>query len=180
MICNVHNVLYRLWKLVYVATYSQLQDVSHLNIHLWPLMVIRLFVLASLSTWAVTLGQLVIKCAWVRFYSGLTTRTRVHSMQALKCVRVREHCFVLLYVFARVWNQFSTPLPSDSLVEETEHLVLSRPTSHGNKRAHTHKCTHTCMQTNTVPCLIRQVVINTWGVLVRPRLCHRGFMELQF
>lgn len=152
---------------------------SHLNIHLWPLMVIQLFIHPPTpSTLAVTLGQLVIKCAWVRFYRGLTTHTRVHSVQALQCVCVCEHGFVLMYVFARVWNQFSTPLPSDSLVEETEHLMLSRPTSHGNKR--THKCTCTCMQTNTVPCLIRQVVINTWGVLVRPQLCHRVFTELQF
>lgn len=135
MICNVHNVLYRLWKLVYVATYSQLQDVSHLNIHLWPLMVIRLFVLASLSTWAVTLGQLVIKCAWVRFYSGLTTRTRVHSMQALKC--------------ARAWALFCTFVCFCPSVKPVFHSSSVWQSCRGNRTSRVESAHFTWKQTRT-------------------------------
>lgn len=69
---------------------------------------------------------------------GCTTCNKVFSLWA--CVRVCAHApvygcahsFVLLHVFAWVWNQFSTPLLSVRLVEETEHLILNRPTSRGS------------------------------------------------
>lgn len=87
------------------------------------------------------------------FYRGLTTRTRVHLALTSSlyecvfvCVRMRtrvyvcEHSFVLLRVFAWVWNQFSTPLSSVRLVEETDHIILNRPTSRGSMSHRGHGC----------------------------------------
>lgn len=108
-------------------------------------------------------------------YSGLTPRTCVNTMQALQCV-----C---------VWAQFGTFVCFCPSVKPVFHSSSVSQSHRGNKtscvesahfpwkKKRTHTCT--CMQTS-IGVWSEKVVINTWGVLVQPQLCHRVFTELRF